>query len=420
MRGDAYNARMQIFRVGGSVRDELLGLVPHEIDWVVVGETPEALLSLGYRAVGKDFPVFLHPKSHEEYALARTERKTAPGYRGFQVDSSPDITLEEDLLRRDLTINAMARDAQGQLVDPYCGEADLAARVLRHVSPAFAEDPVRILRAARFAARFASFGFTLAPETNALMQQMVNAGEVDALVPERVWKETEKALLSEHPDVFFGVLRDCGALAVIFPEIEHLFGVPQPARWHPEIDTGVHLMMTLQQVVKLSDDGKVRYAVLTHDLGKGTTPTDVLPSHRGHEERSVDLLEAMSERLRVPRGHRELAVAVARYHGQCHRLADLRSGTVLKLLKGLDAFRRPQRVGEFALACEADARGRLGLELDPYPQRAQLLAYYEAAASAALDAGEREHYRGKAYGEQLDHKRIQAIKAVRRSLATSQ
>jgi tRNA nucleotidyltransferase (CCA-adding enzyme) len=372
---------MQVYLVGGAVRDGLLGLPVRERDWVVVGSTREELLRLGYREVGNDFPVFLHPETHEEYALARLERKTAPGYRGFDVRFGPEVTLEEDLARRDLTINAMAQAPDGTLIDPYGGRRDLDARVLRHVSAAFVEDPVRILRVARFAARFAPLGFRVAPETLELMRAIVAHHELDALVPERVWQETEKALREQRPSEFFSVLRNCGALAWIFPEIDALFGVPQPPQWHPEIDTGVHTLMVLEQAVALGADPEVRFAALVHDLGKGTTPPAEWPKHHGHEERSVALIEALAARLRVPGNYRDLAVVVARYHGIVHRALELRPGTILEFLEGSDAFRRPARFAQALLACEADARGRTGFESRAYPQRALLSAARDAAAA---------------------------------------
>ena len=372
---------MRVYLVGGAVRDGLLGLPVRERDWVVVGSTREELLRLGYREVGNDFPVFLHPETHEEYALARLERKTAPGYRGFDVRFGPEVTLEEDLARRDLTINAMAQAPDGTLIDPYGGRRDLDARVLRHVSAAFVEDPVRILRVARFAARFAPRGFRVAPETLELMRAIVAHHELDALVPERVWQETEKALREQRPSEFFSVLRNCGALAWIFPEIDALFGVPQPPQWHPEIDTGVHTLMVLEQAVALGADPEVRFAALVHDLGKGTTPPAEWPKHHGHEERSVALIEALAARLRVPGNYRDLAVVVARYHGIVHRALELRPGTILEFLEGSDAFRRPARFAQALLACEADARGRTGFESRAYPQRALLSAARDAAAA---------------------------------------
>jgi tRNA nucleotidyltransferase (CCA-adding enzyme) len=359
----------------------LLGLPVRELDWVVVGSTRAELLRLGYREVGNDFPVFLHPLTHEEYALARLERKTGPGYRGFDVQFGPEVTLAEDLARRDLTINAIAQGADGTLIDPYGGRRDLEARILRHVSQAFVEDPVRVLRVARFAARFAPLGFRLAPETLELMRTIVARQELAALVPERVWQETDKALREQRPGEYFSVLRSCGALAVIFPEIDALFGVPQPPQWHPEIDTGVHTIMVLEQAVVLGADPEVRFAALVHDLGKGTTPPAEWPKHHGHEERSVGLIEALAVRLKIPASYRDLAVIVARYHGIVHRALELRPVTILDFLEHSDAFRRPARFAQALLACEADARGRTGFESRPYPQSALLSAARAAAAA---------------------------------------
>lgn len=399
---------MQIYLVGGAVRDRLLGLPVQERDWVVVGATPDDMLALGYRPVGKDFPVFLHPESHEEYALARTERKTGRGYHGFEFHSAPQVTLADDLKRRDLTINALAEDAQGKLIDPYGGRRDLDARVLRHVSPAFAEDPVRVLRVARFAARFAPLGFKPAPETLALSRTMAANGEVDALVAERVWQETIKALAADKPSVFFQTLRDCGALAKVFPELDRLFGVPQPAEHHPEIDTGVHVMLVLDQAARLSPDPAVRFAALVHDLGKGTTPANKLPHHYGHEERGAELVDALCERLRVPREFRELALLTARFHGKVHRAAELRPETALRLLQDCDVFRRPQRFEQLLLACEADARGRSGLEARPYPQ-AELLRRARAAAAAVNIPGGAS---GAEIGKRLNQARLLAVRAA--------
>jgi len=405
---------METYQVGGSLRDELLGLPVSERDWVVVGATPEQLVALGYRPVGRDFPVFLHPQTGEEHALARTERKTSPGYRGFAVHSAPDVTLEQDLQRRDLTVNAIARNIAGVYIDPFGGRKDVEARVLRHVSGAFIEDPVRILRVARFAARFATLGFSIAPETLDLMRRMVSSGECNALVPERVWAETEKALATDAPQVYVEVLRACGALAVVFPEVERLFGVPQPERWHPEIDTGVHVLMVLEQAARLTQDPSVRFAALVHDLGKGLTPPAEWPRHAGHEERSVALLDTMAERLRFPRDYHDLGRLVARYHGQCHRLAELRHGTVLKLLEGLDAFRRPARLEQFLLACEADARGRAGLEDRPYPQADELRRCAQAAAQVRVTPEEASAMDGERIRARLRQRRIRAIGKARR------
>lgn len=374
---------MKIYAVGGAIRDELLGLPVKDRDWVVVGATPGDMVRHGYRPIGRDFPVFLHPESHEEYALARTERKTAPGYGGFVFHTDPGVTLEEDLRRRDLTINAMARGSDDALVDPYNGRADLEARVLRHVSPAFAEDPVRILRVARFAARFSDF--SVAPETLTLMRQMVDNGEVDALVSERVWQELAKGLLEAHPSRMLSVLHACGALKRILPEVDALYGVPQRADYHPEVDTGIHIEMVLDMAARLDASLPVRFAALTHDLGKGVTPADVLPSHRGHEAHSVRLLAPLCARLRVPSECRELAVLVARYHGDIHRAAELRPETMVKIIEQADGVRRPDRFMQALVACECDARGRTGHEDDDYPQAQRFLAALTAVR--AVDAG---------------------------------
>lgn len=398
---------MDVYQVGGSVRDTLLGLPVKDRDWVVVGATPAEMEARGFKLVGADFPVFLHPETHEEYALARTERKTAPGYKGFSVHAAPDVTLNEDLQRRDLTINAIAQDRHGALIDPFGGVDDLRKKILRHVSPAFSEDPVRILRVARFAARFTDFA--IAPETLALMHSMVHHGEVNALVPERVWAELERALGEVKPARFFEVLRACGALTCLLPEIDRLYGVPQPAKYHPEIDTGVHVMLVLDQATRLSADTQVRFAALLHDLGKGTTPKELWPSHHGHEERSVDLVKDICARFRVPNDYRDLAVLVARYHGDCHRAAELRPDTLLKKLEALGAARRPQRFEQFLLACEADARGRPGYEDQPYPQadvfRNALRAYNSVDAQPLVAAG----LKGEAIAHEMRKLRIQAI-----------
>jgi tRNA nucleotidyltransferase (CCA-adding enzyme) len=404
---------MRVYLVGGAVRDRLLGLPVRERDWVVVGAEPGELERAGYLAVGREFPVFLHPQTREEYALARLERKTAPGYRGFSTQFSPDVTLEEDLKRRDLTINAMAESDKGQLIDPYGGQADLAARVLRHVSDAFTEDPVRILRAARFAARFADLGFKVADETLALMRRMTESGEVSALVPERVWQETERALGEAHPEVYFETLRACGALAVIFPEIDALFGVPQPPRWHPEIDTGVHTMLALRYAARTGAPAAVRFAVLVHDLGKARTPRERWPSHHGHEEAGVPLIEALASRLKVPGAYRDLAILAARAHTLVHRALELKAATVLKLLEDADAFRRPERFAELLTACEADARGRTGREAEPYPQSGYLLRALATAAAVTLSEDERQGMKGAAIGEEMRRRRLAALGGVK-------
>jgi tRNA nucleotidyltransferase (CCA-adding enzyme) len=405
---------MQVYLVGGAVRDRLLGLPVRERDWVVVGARPEDLERQGFLPVGREFPVFLHPQTREEHALARLERKVAPGYRGFTTQFSPDVTLEEDLKRRDLTVNAMAESDGGAIIDPFGGQRDLAARILRHVSDAFVEDPVRILRVARFAARFAGLGFSVAPETRELMRHMVATGEADALVPERVWQETERALGEARPDVFFETLRECGALKVLFPEVAALYGVPQPPRWHPEIDTGVHVMLAVRYAAQIGAATAVRFAALTHDLGKALTPPERWPSHHGHEEGGVPLVEGLSDRLKVPNGHRELAVLAARHHAVIHRAMELRPATVLKLLESTDAFRRPERFADLLLACEADARGRTGLETQPYPQAAYLQRARDAAAAVTLSEEERRGLQGTAIGEKLRVTRLAAVTAVKK------
>lgn len=403
---------MEIYLVGGAVRDRLLGIEHRERDWVVVGATPQELRDLGYKQVGKDFPVFLHPQTGEEYALARTERKTAPGYHGFEFHADPSVTLEEDLARRDLTINAIAMDADGNLIDPFGGEDDLRLGLLKHVSPAFVEDPVRILRVARFAARFAKWGFKVAHGTNTLMRRMVEAGEVDALVPERVWAETERALSEDNPERYFKVLRGCGALARVFPEIDALYGVPQPEHAHAEVDTGVHVMMVLQQAARLSADARVRFAALTHDLGKGTTPKQEWPTHHGHEQRSAELAEGMCQRLRTPNDYRDLAILTARYHGKCHRALELRPGTLLELLEALDPFRKPERFEQFLLACEADARGRAGHQDSAYPQADLLRRAFAACKTIDNQAIAAQGHTGEAFAEELRRRRLAALTAL--------
>jgi tRNA nucleotidyltransferase (CCA-adding enzyme) len=398
---------MKIYTVGGAVRDELLGRPVVDRDFVVVGATPEQMIAQGYRPVGRDFPVFLHPQTHEEYALARTERKTARGYHGFAFHAAPDVTLEDDLARRDLTINAMARDEHGALIDPHHGADDLAAGVLRHVSPAFAEDPVRILRVARFAARF---GFVVADETLALMRQMVNSGEADALVAERVWQEFSRGLMEPKPSRMFDALRACGALARVLPEVDALWGVPQRAEHHPEVDTGVHVMMVLDYAASRDYALAVRFATLTHDLGKATTPREEWPRHHAHEERSVDLVAALCERLRVPTECRDLALVMARHHGNVHRAAALRPATIVQILQSADAFRKPQRFAQLLQACEADARGRLGLSDRPYPQAERMAAAHKAAA--AVDAGAIAQQYPARIKEAVYQARVAAVRAA--------
>ncbi|MFQ6024736.1 MAG: multifunctional CCA addition/repair protein, partial [Acidiferrobacterales bacterium] len=403
---------MEIYLVGGAVRDKLLGLEVTDRDYVVVGATPEEMTAQGFKPVGADFPVFLHPETKEQYALARSERKKGRGYKGFTVYAAPDVTLEDDLRRRDLTINAMAESQDGTLVDPFGGAQDLRNRSLRHVSPAFAEDPVRILRVARFAARYADRGFKVALTTVELMREMVTLGEVDYLVPERVWAETERALSEQQPARYFEILRECDALARLFPEIDTLFGVPQPPDHHPEVDTGVHSLMVLTQASRLSPDARVRFAALVHDVGKGQTPPAEWPHHRGHEEGGVELIKAFCERLRVPNDYRDLAILVARYHPNCHRAAELRPGTILKTLEAIDAFRRSERVELFVLACEADFRGRTGYEDKPYPEADILRRAFDAAQNVDTTsiAAANKDLSGDALGKRIRQARIAAIK----------
>ena len=406
---------MHTYLVGGAVRDGLLGRDVSERDYVVTGATAQQMLDLGYRPVGRDFPVFLHPQTQAEYALARRERKTGPGYHGFVTEFSPDITLEEDLLRRDLTINAMARADDGTLIDPYGGQADLAVRTLRHVSPAFAEDPVRILRVARFAARYAPLDFTVHPDTVALMRQMVQAGEAAALVAERVWQETARALQEPRPDVFIQVLRDCGALAVVFPEIDALFGVPQPAAWHPEIDTGVHLLLCLRRAADLQAPLSVRFATLLHDLGKGVTPREHWPKHHGHEATGLPLVERVCQRLRAPTALRDLARLACRHHTNIHRARQLRADTLLDLLGQCDALRRPERWSELLLACQIDAQGRTGLQHQPYAQRDYLEQARAVAAACVLQPGEADGLPGPQIAQRLQQRRLAALQQLRDS-----
>ncbi len=402
---------MHLYLDASSLRDAMLSPSPGDRDSVAYGAKPEEMLPAGYVPVGRDFPVFLHPQTREEVALARTERKTAPGYHGFSFHAAPDVTLEQDLARRDLTINAIARDEAGTLIDPFGGRRDLEARVLRHVSPAFAEDPVRILRVARFAARWPDF--SLADETLTLMRSMVDAGEVDALVPERVWQELSRGLMENQPSRLFEVLRDCGALARLLPEVDRLWGVPQRADYHPEVDTGVHNMMVLDMAARLEAPLPVRFACLTHDLGKGTTPAEMLPKHIGHEERSARLLKTVCNRLRVPNECRELADVVAREHGNIHRSGEFQAAAVMRLLERCDAFRKPESFAQALLACECDARGRLGFEDRPYPQRARLLGALAAARAVATEAIAREAQQagasGPAIGEAIARVRAAAV-----------
>jgi tRNA nucleotidyltransferase (CCA-adding enzyme) len=405
--------QLECYLVGGAVRDQLLGLDRADLDWLVIGASGDEMTRLGFKSVGRDFPVFLHPKSHQEYALARRERKIAPGYRGFETDTGPEVTLEEDLSRRDLTINAMARSRDGVLIDPYGGQADLDRKILRHVSDAFIEDPVRVLRVARFTARYHHLGFTVAPETLELMQTVVERGETQALVAERVWQELRLALGENTPAEFFRVLHACGALGSVLPEIQALFGVPQPPEHHPEGDAGQHTLMVLDAAARLSDDTRVRFAALVHDLGKGTTPRHQWPRHIGHEKRGLKLVKGLCQRLRIPEDHQRLALAVTEYHLLMHKLRELRPETVLKLLAGVDAFRNPDRVEPFILACEADAQGRGARVMKPYNSAPQLRAYL--AAITALDLGDLgdsdlDH---RARAREVQRRRLSAIRAVK-------
>ena len=404
---------MKIYKVGGAVRDKLLNRKVVDHDYVVVGATVEEMLADGYKPVGKDFPVFLHPETHEEYALARTERKVAKGYHGFEFYADADVTLEDDLVRRDLTINAIAEDEQGTLYDPYHGIEDLKNRILRHVSPSFAEDPLRVLRVARFAARYFDYGFRIADETMALMQCLVEHDEVDALVAERVWQEVEKALADDNAWIFFKVLRQCGALARLFPEIEQLFGVPQSEQWHPEIDTGIHTMMVLEQATRLSKEPVVRFAALLHDLGKGITPQSEWPRHIAHESRGVPLVKAVCQRLKVPKHYSALALLVTEFHLNYHRIEELKNSTIVDLFSRLDAFRRPERFKFFLLACEADAKGRKGYENSSDEKTQRFRAFFRAASRVKTADIIAQGYKGVEIAEQLRIKRIAAVKACK-------
>jgi tRNA nucleotidyltransferase (CCA-adding enzyme) len=397
---------MQTYLVGGSVRDQLLGLTITDHDWVVVGSTPEKMIAAGYQPVGKDFPVFLHPKTHQEYALARTERKSAPGYKGFVIHAEPDVTLEQDLARRDLTINAIAQSEDGTLIDPYNGQQDLNDKVLRHVSPAFTEDPVRVLRIARFAARFS---FTIADETKALIHTMIEQKELEHLVPERVWQELSKALKTDTPSLFFTSLRDTGALKHIFPDIDRLFGVPQVPKWHPEVDTGIHVMMVLDQSAKLTPDISVRFAALCHDLGKGTTPESILPKHNGHEARSVDLTRTFCDQFKVPNDITSLALKVAEFHTHVHLLYELNSEQILDVIEALDAYRKPKRFKQYLLAGEADFRGRPGYEDLPMTEISDFEALFEATKAITAKPFVEAGLQGSDISHAIRHKRIEVI-----------
>lgn len=404
---------VQIYLVGGAVRDALLGYPFHEKDWVVVGASPAEMLALGYQQVGKDFPVFLHPKTKEEYALARTERKSGSGYTGFTVYAAADVTLEQDLARRDLTINAIAKDAAGNLVDPYGGIPDLEQRILRHVSLAFVEDPLRVLRVARFYARYAHLGFQVAPETLQLMQHLSLSGELNTLSSERVWLETAKALNTESPAAYFSLLQQCGALQALMPELAALWGIPQPAQWHPEIDTGIHTLLVLEQAAKLSDKLEIRFASLVHDLGKGVTPTELLPAHHGHEHTGLPLIKQLCERLRVPNGCRDLALLVCEYHQLVHRAQELKASTVLKFFNGIDLWRKPERLNDILLCCTADLRGRTGFEQAEYPQAAYLHKLAEAAQAVSAKTLIAQGVTGPAIKDALQQARLTAIKTAK-------
>lgn len=406
----------QFYLVGGAVRDELLGRPITEKDWVVVGATVDYMLEHGFKQVGKDFPVFLHPESNEEYALARTERKKGRGYTGFEVIADLTITLEQDLLRRDLTINAMAKDQNGNIIDPYNGQNDLQQKILRHVSNAFVEDPLRILRVARFYARYYELGFTIAPETMDLMKKMVKEGDVDALTPERIWQELVRALGENHPEKFIEVLYQCGALKILFPEVYALFGIPNPEQWHPEIDTGIHTLMALQQAAILSPDAKIRFAVLMHDVGKVATPKEKLPSHPGHEDAGVTIIKNFAKRLRIPTDFADLAIIVSRHHIHCHQAKELRSTSILNLFETTDAFRKPQRFEAFLIACEADARGRKGFENRSYEQADFLRNIFKEIKNIKLDESEMQDKTGEQIKESLRQKRLSAVKEVRKKL----
>ncbi|MBL4835592.1 MAG: multifunctional CCA addition/repair protein [Pseudomonas sp.] len=397
------------YLVGGAVRDQLLGHPFSDYDWVVVGATPQTMLDAGFRPVGQDFPVFLHPKTGEEYALARTERKSGQGYGGFTFHTSPDVTLEQDLIRRDLTINAMAMDADCRVIDPYGGQRDLAARVLRHVSPAFVEDPMRVLRVARYAARYHRMGFIVAPETMELMRELAESGELQALTAERSWKEISRALMEPNPEIFIRVLRDCGALAELLPEVDRLFGVPQPKAHHPEVDTGEHLLLVLHTAALMQLPLPARWACLLHDLGKGLTDPAHWPKHHGHETKGLTAVKAVNQRCKAPRDCQELALLTCEYHTHCHRAFELRPGTLLKLFKGFDIYRRPERFEQFLGTCEADARGRTGLENEPYPQADYLRSAAQAARDVSVESLMAQGLEGAALGKGLERERERAI-----------
>lgn len=400
---------MEIYLVGGAVRDQLLNLAVKDRDWVVVGSTPQAMLDQGFTQVGKDFPVFLHPTTKEEHALARTERKSGAGYTGFNVYSAADVTLEDDLIRRDLTINAIAQNENGDIFDPYHGQQDLNDRILRHISPAFSEDPLRVLRVARFAARFAHLGFSIHPTTMTLMGELTQSGELEHLTSERVWQEVSNALTTQSPQVFFEALRECGALAVLFPELDALYGVPNPEKWHPEIDSGIHTMMVLEQASKLTDDNEIRFAALIHDVGKAVTDPSKWPSHHGHGQKGLPIIKKLCARLRVPNTYRDLALMVSDHHCKIHRCDEMRKDTIINLFDKIDAWRKPERFKQFLLTCEADARGRLHFEEEPYPQRDTMLSHFEKANKVNVQDIIKEGITGAAIKPALFNARVKAI-----------
>jgi tRNA nucleotidyltransferase (CCA-adding enzyme) len=403
---------VKIYLVGGAVRDSLLNIDIVDRDWVVVGSTPQIMIEQGFQAVGKDFPVFLHPQTKEEYALARTERKSGHGYTGFSCFFEPDVTLEDDLLRRDLTINAMAQDSHGNIIDPYHGQRDLEQRRLRHVSDAFVDDPLRVLRVARFAAKYHHLGFTVVSETWQLMKRIAASGELAHLTPERVWQEWHKALATQHPEQFIHVLQECGALKEVLPEIAQLYGVPQPEKWHPEIDTGIHTLMVIEQAANLSESLPIRFAAAVHDLGKGTTPPDEWPSHKMHGHTGIQLIKSLCERVRVPNDYRDLALIVCEQHSNIHRAEELRPETVLKILNKMDVWRKPQRLNDILLCCQADHAGRLGFENKPYPQRERFINAYQAALSVNVQSVIDDGYKASEIRTELDRRRVTAIKKM--------
>ncbi|MUK76457.1 multifunctional CCA addition/repair protein [Aliivibrio fischeri] len=401
---------MKIYLVGGAVRDSLLNIDVKDKDWVVVGSTPQEMGALGYQTVGQDFPVFLHPKTKEEYALARTERKSGQGYKGFTCYAEPDVTLEEDLLRRDLTINAIAQADNGELIDPYNGQQDIIDRTLRHVSEAFTEDPLRVLRVARFAARFHHLGFMVAPETMDLMRELVDSGELSYLTAERVWQEWQKSLSSQHPEIFLSTLKECGALAIVLPEIDALFGVPQPEKWHPEIDTGIHTLMVAQQSALLSQDLPTRFAAQVHDLGKGVTPESEWPSHKLHCHTGIKLIKRLCDRVRVPNDYRDLALLVCEHHSNIHKAPELRAQTFIKIFDKMDVWRKPERLEPILLCCQADHAGRLGLETQPYPQKQRFEAAFDAAKNVEVKEVVAAGFKGPEIRDELSKRRIEAVK----------